>query len=55
MLRVASSYHIKGSYPTPHRALPAREEIRKVLNFTEGLLEEVCSILRIESAGIKID
>lgn len=55
VLRIASAYHIKGSYPTPHRALPAREEIRKVLDFTEGLLEEVCRILTIESAGIKID
>lgn len=53
VLRIASAYHIKGSYPTPHRALPSREEIKKVLDFTDGLLGQVCVVLRIEEHEIK--
>lgn len=54
ILRIASAYHIKGSYPTPHRTLPSREEVQRVLDFTEGLLREVCRILRIEHNEIKM-
>jgi len=54
VLRIASAYHIKSSYPTPHRTLPSREEIKTVLDFTEGLLEEVCAILRIDQSEVKL-
>jgi HEPN domain-containing protein len=54
VLRIVSAYHIKGSYPTPNRTLPVRDEISKVLDFTESLLVEVCNILRIELAEIKM-
>ena len=53
LLRVASAYHIKGSYPSPHRSLPPRDEIKQVLDFTNNLLEKVCTILNIPIEEIK--
>ena len=48
ILDVISEYHIGESYPTPHRELPSREEIKEVLDFTEKLFEQVCYILDID-------
>ncbi len=53
ILRIASAYHIKGSYPTPHRTLPSRQEIQKVLDFTDSLLLDVCVSLKIDNQSIK--
>lgn len=47
MLRLITTYHIKESYPTPHRRLPPREEIQKILDFTDKLFDKVCTILKI--------
>lgn len=47
MLRLITTYHIKESYPTPHRRLPPREEIKQVLDFTNKLFDKVCSLLKI--------
>lgn len=54
LLDIISKYHIKGSYPVTDRKMPSREEIKRVLEFTEYLLEEVCNILKFELAEIKI-
>lgn len=47
MLRLITTYHIKESYPTPHRRLPPREEIKQVLDFTNKLFDTVCTLLHI--------
>ncbi|DAB38212.1 MAG: hypothetical protein A2552_05810 [Sulfuricurvum sp. RIFOXYD2_FULL_44_160] len=47
MLRLITTYHIKESYPTPHRRLPPREEIKQVLDFTNKLFDTVCALLHI--------
>jgi len=47
LLSIITKYHIIGSYPTPHRKLPSRDEIKKVLEFAEQLLERVCTLLKI--------
>lgn len=53
MMVMITTYHIKGSYPTPHRKLPAREEIKHVLDFTNNLLTGVCTLLNISIDEIK--
>lgn len=53
LLRLITTYHIRESYPTPHRRLPSREEIKKVLDFTNGLFERVCTLLNISIEEIK--
>lgn len=47
MLRLITTYHIKESYPTLHRRLPPREEIKQVLDFTNNLFDKVCALLNI--------
>lgn len=53
MMVMITSYHIAGSYPTPHRKLPEREEIKRVLDFTINLFGEVCTLLKISIDEIK--
>lgn len=53
MLAIISKYHIKGSYPTPDRALPSRIEIEEVIEFTDKLFYQVCKILNIKIEEIK--
>ncbi|MDK9692877.1 MAG: HEPN domain-containing protein [Sulfurimonas sp.] len=53
LLRIATTYHIKGSYPPKDRQLPPREEIKKVLEFSDALLKEVCTHLNISIEEIK--
>ncbi len=53
LLSIATKYHIKGSYPVPHRMLPPKEEIKKVLDFTNELFHQVCTLLNIDPEEIK--
>lgn len=53
LMVIITTYHIKGSYPTPHRKLPSRDEIQKVLVFADQLLERVCTLLIIPIDEIK--
>ncbi len=53
LMVVITTYHIKGSYPTPHRNLPPREEIKKVLAFADYLLDHVCTLLKISIDEIR--
>jgi hypothetical protein len=46
-------YHIRESYPSPHRRLPSREEIKSMLEFTNNLFVEVCTLLNISIDEIK--
>jgi len=48
LLSVATSYNTGQRYPTPHKRLPPKEEIKEILDFTEGLLTRVCQILDID-------
>ncbi|MEA3288192.1 MAG: HEPN domain-containing protein [Candidatus Marinimicrobia bacterium] len=47
LLDIVTEYHIEESYPTPDKTLPPREEIKEVLDFTQGLFGKVCDILKI--------
>ena len=49
ILILITTYHIRGSYPPRDRRMPSRGEIKEVLEFAEGLFEEVCKILKISS------
>lgn len=40
-------YHIEEAYPAYNRNPPPKEEIKKVLDFSNALLKEVCDILDI--------
>jgi len=53
LMVVITTYHIKGSYPTPHRNLPPKEEIKKVLAFADYLLDHVCTLLKISIDEIR--
>ncbi len=41
LLEKITKYHIEESYPAFDRALPQREEIKEVLDFTEEIFEKV--------------
>jgi len=49
MLSLITKYHISEAYPPRDRRMPSRGEIKEVLEFAEGLFEEVCKILKISS------
>jgi len=53
LLDIISEYHIEESYPMPDRALPPKEEIKEVLDFTENLFEKVCEVLKVNINEIK--
>jgi hypothetical protein len=50
---IVTRYHIKESYPNPTRILPPRDEIKKVLEFADQLLDRVCTLLNISTHEIK--
>jgi len=49
----ATTYLKEDRYPNPNYCLPAREEIKEVLDFTEELFEKVCSVLEINSIELR--
>lgn len=53
ILRLISTYHIKGSYPTRDRRMPPREEIKEVLDFTNKLFHKICTLLNINPEEVK--
>lgn len=53
LLAIVSRYHIKASYPTPDRALPSKNEIKEVIDFTDKLFYQVCEILNLNIEEIK--
>ncbi|MEA3386966.1 MAG: HEPN domain-containing protein [Patescibacteria group bacterium] len=54
LLKQISKYHIEESYPVFNRALPSRDEIKEVLEFSQKLFEKVCNILDIELAEVQV-
>jgi len=53
LLDIVTRYHVKESYPNPTRNLPPRDEIKKVLEFADQLLDHVCTLLNIPIHEIK--
>ncbi|MGZ5209002.1 MAG: HEPN domain-containing protein [Sulfuricurvum sp.] len=53
-LDIINEYHIRESYPSPHRRLPSREEIKSMMVFTNNLFVDVCTILNISIEEIKV-
>jgi HEPN domain-containing protein len=53
MLENISEYHIEESYPPFENSLPPREEIKKVLDFSQSLLDKTCNILNIDKESLK--
>ncbi|MFA5455821.1 MAG: HEPN domain-containing protein [Sulfurimonas sp.] len=53
LMAIITKYHIKGSYPTRDRRMPPREEIKKALDFTYGLFNQVCTLLNINPEEVK--
>lgn len=52
-LAIATTYHTKQRYPSPHKRLPRKEEIKTILDFTIVLMETVCQRLDINMDDIK--
>ena len=53
LLKQITKYHIEESYPTFERAMPTKEEIKEVLDFTEYLFDKVCKILNVDKESLK--
>lgn len=53
LLAIATTYHTKQRYPSPHKRLPSKEEIKAILDFTIVLMDEICKKLNIDSNEIK--
>ena len=52
LLDTISEYHIEESYPLFDKSLPSREEIKKVLEFTQKLFNDVCKSLDIDKSEL---
>lgn len=53
LLAIATTYHTKQRYPSPHKRLPPKEEIKAILDFTVVLMDAICKKLNIDSNEIK--
>lgn len=52
-LAIATTYNTKQRYPSPHKRLPSKEEIKAILDFTIVLMDAICKKLNIDSNEIK--
>ena len=52
-LDLATDYFKEDRYPNPYYSLPPRDEIKEVLDFTDTLFDEVCTILNIDPKEVK--
>ena len=46
-LKIASDYYKEDRYPNPNYSLPPRDEVKKVLDFTDNFFQNVCNLLDI--------
>jgi len=53
LLLIATKYHILEAYPNRNRILPPRDEIKQILDFTNNLFEDVCTLINISIDEIK--
>ncbi|HEX5330954.1 HEPN domain-containing protein [Sulfuricurvum sp.] len=49
LLAIATTYHTKQRYPSPHKRLPPKEEIKEILDLNIQLFTTVCQKLGIEA------
>ncbi len=54
LLAIATTYHTKQRYPSPHKKLPTKEEIKAILELTAELFDHACKKLDIEQNAFKI-
>jgi len=52
-LSIATTYGIRVRYPTPHKKIPPRDEIKEILDFTIKLFDKVCFLTDINKKEIK--
>ena len=52
LLVIATKYHIAEAYPSFEKQMPSRNEIKEILEFTEGLFSRVCTILDIDKSDV---
>ena len=53
LLRIATDYYKEDRYPNPNYSLPSRDEIKNILDFTENLFYEICTMLQVKISEIK--
>lgn len=53
ILAIATTYHTKQRYPSIHKHLPSKEEIKQVKEFSLYLFNKVCDILKIDKDDLK--
>lgn len=52
-LDLATDYFKEDRYPNPYYSLPPKEEIKELLDFTDNLFHQVCTILNIDPQEVK--
>lgn len=53
LLSIATTYQTKQRYPVVHKKLPACEEIKIILDFTEKLFDDILMELNIDPVDIQ--
>lgn len=53
LLSIATTYQTKQRYPVVHKKLPASEEIKNILDFTEKLFDDILMQLNIDPVDIQ--
>jgi HEPN domain-containing protein len=53
LLLIATKYHILEAYPSPHKNLPSKDEIKKVLDLADWLFNHICKVVDIPIDDIK--
>ena len=51
-LNKTTNYYQDDRYPNPKYCLPKKDEIKEILEFTEGLFDRVCTILDINKSDV---
>ena len=54
IINIATEYHIEESYPSMHRSLPDKDEIKEVLDFTGRIIVRACDKLKIDRREIRV-
>ena len=53
LLAIASKYHTEQRYPIMHKTPPSMEEISQMLELSQDIFTQVCSLLQIDSEELK--
>jgi len=49
---MATTYSLNLRYPTPHKPLPSKDEIKEILDFSESFFDKVCNMLDVDNKDI---